>query len=310
VFNLASTGTSSRITICSGTINQNVVELVNCSLQFSATAQKVTNTGGGVLTIRGGSILSDAAITEFMETDNNARAYIEGFDFSNAAAAMNITSATDSGIIVLVRNCKMPASWNESINSGLPSIGSVFELHNSDSADTNYRYERKVRDGTITGETTIVLTGGASDGTTPISWKMVSSADTEWKHQTLDSGEIVRWNETTASAITVTVEVIHSGVGSGGSGDFTDKELWLEVQYLGTSGTPLSLFVSDAAASYIAAAADQDNSSATWTSEPATPVKQKLSVTFTPQEKGYIHAVVKLAAASKTVYVDPKLTVS
>jgi len=252
----------------------NVVELVNCGFQFSATAQKVSCLASGIVTIRGGSILADAAITTFIDLANSARAYIEGFDFSNADAAMNIAANTAHGVILQVRNCKMPASWSGSINSSVPGNGAWFELHNSDSADTNYRYERKTKTGTITGETTIVLTGGASDVTTPLSWKMVSNADAEWKHQTLNSGEIVRWNETTASAITVTVEVIHSGVGSGGSGDFTDKELWLEVQYLGTSGTPLSLFVSDAAASYIAAAADQDNSSATWTSEPATPVKQ------------------------------------
>jgi hypothetical protein len=210
----------------------------------------------------------------------------------------------------MVRNCKLPASWSGSVNAATPGINSVWELHNSDSADTNYRYQKKTQFGQIDSETTIVLTGGASDGTTSLSHKMVSNADAEWNHQTLDSPEIVQWNETVGSAITATIEIIHSGVGAGGSGDFTDKEIWMEVQYLGTSGRPLSLFVDDAAADYITAAADQDNSSATWTSSPATPVKQKLSVTFTPQEKGYIHAVVKLATASKTVYVDPKITVA
>ena len=147
---------------------------------------------------------------------------------------------------------------------------------------------------------------GASDGTTPLSHKMVSNANAEWNHQTLDSPEIVQWNETTGSAITATIEIVHDSVTS-----ITDQQIWMEVQYLGTSGTPLALFVDDAAADYITATADQADSSASWTTTGMTnPNTQKLNVTFTPQEKGFIHAVVRLAVASKTVYVDPKITVS
>ena len=38
--------------------------------------------------------------------------------------------------------------------------------------------------------------------------------------------------------------------------------------------------------------------------------KAKLSVTFTPATAGFIHAVVKVAKPSTTVYVDPALTVA
>lgn len=135
---------------------------------------------------------------------------------------------------------------------------------------------------------------------------MTSTADAEWNHQTLDSPEIVRWNETVGSAITATIEILHDS-----ATNIQDDEIWMEMQYLGTSGVPLSLFVDDAAADYLATPADQADSSASWTTTGMTnPNTQKLSVTFTPQEKGFIHAVVKLAKASYTVYVDPKITVS
>jgi hypothetical protein len=219
---------------------------------------------------------------------------------------MNFTNSTSGNARLLVRNCKLPASWSGSIGFGTPGPGSVFELYNCDSADTNYRLEKKTEFGTITHETTVVKTGGASDGTTTLSWKMVSNADAEWNHQTLDSPEIVKWNETTGSSVTVTVDIIHDSVTN-----ITDQQIWLEVQYLGTSGRPLSLFVDDAAADYITAAADQTDSSSTWTTTGLTnPNTQKLNVTFTPQEKGFIHAVVKLAVASKTVYIDPELVVT
>jgi hypothetical protein len=280
-----------------------------CGFKFSATGQTINISIGSAFII-GGSVLADTPITNLVSIGNSATLLISGFDLSNCDAAVNISDSTANAVSLKLRNCKLPASWSGSVNSGTPGAGSVYELHNSDSADTNYRYQKKTQFGQIDSETTIVVTGGASDGTTALSHKMVSNADAEWNHQTLDGPEIVRWNETTGSAITATIEIIHSGVGAGGSGDFTDKEIWMEVQYLGTSGRPLSLLVDDAAADYITAAADQENSSATWTSSPATPVKQKLSVTFTPQEKGFIHAVVRLATASKTVYVDPKITMS
>jgi len=300
VFDLASTGTSSTISCGAGKII-----CTNCNFQFSATAHKIVVSGFTELT--GGSVLSDTAITTlFILNAAGATVLVEGFDLSNCAAAMNLCANTDPCNRLMLRNCKMPASWSGSVNSSTPGPGSVFELHNCDSADTNYRLQKKTQFGNITHETTIVGGAGATDGTTAISWKMVSNADAEWNHQTLDSPEIVQWNETTGSAITATIEIVHDSLTN-----ITDQQIWVEVQYLGTTGFPLSLFVDDAAADYITAAADQADSSASWTTTGLTnPNTQKLNVTFTPQEKGYIHAVVKLAVASKTVYVDPKITVS
>ena len=119
------------------------------------------------------------------------------------------------------------------------------------------------------------------------------------------SPEIVVWNDTTGAAKTVTVEIVTDGV------TLTDGECWLEVMYLGTSGVPLGTLIRDAKADVLASAANQTSSSETWTTTGlTTPIKQKLSVTFTPQEKGFFIARVVLAKPSTTVYVDPKLTVT
>ena len=153
-------------------------------------------------------------------------------------------------------------------------------------------------------ETVIVRTGGASDGDTPISFEMVSSANTKFFHP-LETPEMGRRQNSIGSAITVTVEVVTDGV------TLTDADAWLEVQYLGTSGFPQGSMVSDRAADVLATPANQTTSSETWTTTGlAAPVKQKLAVTFTPQEKGMILAKVMLARPSTTMYVDPVLTVS
>ena len=203
----------------------------------------------------------------------------------------------------------MPASWSGSINASTPGNTSTFELCNSDSADTQYRLERKTQFGTVTHETSIYRTAGASNGTTHIAWKMVSNADAEWLHQTFDSPEITIWNETTGSAITVTVEFLIDSATTLFTGD-----VWMEVIYLGTSGVPLGSIDTDSRLSnYLAANTTECTTGtglANWTGEAGTAKSYKMVSTITPQEKGVISVVVKLSKASTTIYVDPMITVA
>jgi hypothetical protein len=218
---------------------------------------------------------------------------------------MNLTDY-DSGGRVVIRNCKLPASWSGALNVSTNAYFGVVEMFNCDSGDTNYRYRKATHLGTVQDETTIVRTGGASDGVTPWSLKMVSNANAEYPLLTLNSPERVQWNSTVGSPKTITVEFVHDSLTN-----LKDNEIWLEVEYLGTSGVPLGLHISDAAATILTTAADQADSVEAWTTTGLTnPNTQKLSVTLTPQEAGYFHYTVKLAKASTTVYLDPKATVS
>lgn len=184
-------------------------------------------------------------------------------------------------------------------------------MHNCDSGDTNYRLWVEDYAGSVKHETTIVRTGGASDGTTTISWRMATTANAEYPVVLMCSPEIVAWNDTTGSSVTATIEIVHDSMGAGSGSKFQDDEIWLEVMYLGTSGFPLGSWIRDCKADVLAAATNQDDSTETWTTTGlTTPVKQKLSVTITPQEKGFIHARVVMAKASKTCYICPKLTVA
>lgn len=249
-----------------------------------------------------------AIIQLFVSIGINGRGgFVEcsGLDLSPAASTLQLFPSSGTGSAT-IRNSKLPASWTGNLcGSGVTVPGYRCEMHNCDSADTNYRMWVEDYAGSIKSETTVVRTGGASDGTTTLSWKIVSSANAEYPLIVLDSPEIAQWNDTTGSSITATVEIVTDNV------TLNDDECWLEVQYLGTSGYPLASFISDCKADVLASAAAQTSSSETWTTTGlGTPVKQKLSVSFTPQEKGFLHAVVHLAKASTTVYVDPKITVT
>lgn len=278
----------------------------NCDVRFAHVDQRIV-VSRCTFVWEGGALLSGGTSpgTLFAFTSGHVSScFLSGLDLTNASSSMNIFQAGIHGRRV-IRNSKLPDNWTGGLTSGTMVSGERCEMYNCDSADTNYRVWIEDYAGDLYSETTIVRSGGATDGTTPIAWKVVTSAGAEFPLPAFDCPEIVRWNETTGSAITVEVEVLTDNV------TLKDDEAWLEVQYLGTSGRPLSSFVSDRKAEVVASGENQTTSTATWTTTGlTTPTKQKLSVTFTPQEKGFIHAVVKLAKASTTVYVDPKLVVT
>jgi hypothetical protein len=278
------------------------IYLQNCT--FKAINSGSTLTLSNVVEIVGGSIESGST---FMNPLFNpaGNLTVTGFDFSNLPSSYDLTWHTTAvSNRVIYRDCKMPSSWSGSPYSA-PTGGSIGMLHNSDSGDTNYFLYTVSYAGVVVHETTRVRTGGATDGTTPLSWKMTSSSNASWPGSLVASPEIVVWNDAVGVSKTATVEILSDSATS-----LTDDDIWLEVVYLGTSGVPLGSLVTDTASTFTVAASNQTPSYVTWTTTGMTnPNKQKLSVTFTPQEKGFIHATVKLAKASTTVYVCPKLVI-
>jgi hypothetical protein len=287
------------------------VEWLGCDVSFSNASQAIAPSGKFVW--RGGSILSGSAspATTGLLVPSNSRvssALVDGVDLSNGGSGMNLIASSIGGgeFRAVFRNCKLPASWSGAMFAGAVGVSMRGELRSCSAGDVNYALWVEDYAGSIKHETTLVKTGGASDGTTPLSWVMASSANAEYPAIILRSPEIQKWNETTGSAITVTVDFLHDS-----ATNLQDDEIWLEVEYLGTSGFPLAVFVDDAAADVIATPADQTTSAATWTTTGmSNPNEQKMSVTFTPQEKGLIIARVCVGLASKTVYIDPVLQVS
>lgn len=305
------TASFSIIVGSSGNMDEQTVELVN-------TTHSANNAGGGVISVRVGkfiwrdtpsAIIGDVPATLFSGVPNtHGVAYIHGVDLSAMGSGDSLVNgALANKSYFRFENCKLGSSV-AIITGSIPSQSGVeVTVVNCDSADTNYRYHRATYQGTIDHETTIIRTGGASDGTTGISRKMVSSANAKLYSPLVLDG-IAVWNEDTGSAITATIEVVTDNV------TLTDKEAWLEVEYLGTSGFPLSLTATDRASAnnaHLGSGTNQTSSSETWTTTGlTTPVKQKLAVTFTPQEKGPIRLRVMLAKPSTTMYVCPKPTIA
>jgi hypothetical protein len=311
ILRYAGSGSSGRIPgVGSSSVSTGAraVILKNCALKYGGVGQAAYAWDASLLlegcSIESGSSTPTTAWFSTASSGRSGKVLVSGCDLTNFASTL-VFSSGGANTDITIRDCKLPGSWEGSLaGSAITTPYEQSQMHNCDSADTNYRIWTESYTGSVKSETTIKRTGGASDGTTGLSWKMVSLSGAGYPISVLKSPEIVQWCDSTGSK-TATIEIVTDNV------TLTDAECWIEVMYLGTSGYPLGSWISDAKAGVLATAANQTTSSETWTTTGlATPVKQKLAVTFTVNEKGYIHARVVLAKATTTVYVDPLITIS
>lgn len=267
----------------------------------------------GLVNINGGSFLSGSLSTagnafNVGGTSKDTFFTCENFDFSNLAASINIFNTPGSvQVSAVLKNCKLPAAWTgKLVTAAFSTPACRYEMYNCSSGSTNYKLWIEDFAGSIRSEIVVVKTGGASDGTVPVSWKMTGNANTNEVLGHLASGDIAVWNETTGVAKTVTVDMLHDSLTA-----LTNADVWLEVSELGTTGSQLGVGVSSKRVDPLVTAVTVPASTATWTTTGITNVnKQKMSVTFTPQNKGPFMCRVVLGLASKVIYVDPVAQVS
>lgn len=313
-FKVVGTGTGAKIFVngsAGANNNTNVTEWHNCSVSFASAAHQIKNFGtfvwDGGSVLAGSTALTSSIFGGSVGVGRYSGSKISAVDLTEMGAACSLFGAGVGPNYGVIRNCKLPAAWTGELTSGTLAVGERYEMHNCDNADTNYRLWVEDYYGSIKSETAIVKTSGASDGTTALAWKMTTSANSSYPSGALASGEIhSEWIEAVGAAKTITVEIIHDSLTA-----LNNDEVWLEIMHLGTAGFPLGVHAHNSKADVLAAAAAQPASTVAWTTTGLTnPNKQKLSVTFTPQEKGVVVLVVKLAKASYTVYVDPLATIS
>jgi hypothetical protein len=282
------------------------VILDNTTLEVGNVANQIGLTGSRLIWKNTPNAIAGTPPTSglFTSAGIQQQVLIEGVDLSAIASTKTIFLAPTVGKQITLKNCKLASGV---VVSGTPT--SIFagpvDVVMCDSGATNYRTERYAYQGTQTVEATIVRTGGATDGTTPISWKIVTTANSKWIAP-FESIPMAIWNDVTAANVTVTVY----GVWGGGAVPNND-EIWMEVSYMGSSATPIATInTANTKADYLAAAAAQGTDGSTWG---GSTTAFKMAVTLSspqPGMKGPIYVTVKAAKASSTFYVDPKIVLS
>lgn len=286
----------------------------NVSVAFSATGQDVDLrhcrfvwSGGGVLA---GSSSPTTLVTLNGDTFD---CLLENLNLSELSATLRIFANSGAGVGKgVIRNCRMPSTWDGNGLLGQPTAYNTrFEMWNCSSGDSIIRLRISDVMGELWDESTVVRTGGASDGATSYAYKMDTSPSASFPSNRFEGPEHMVFNSTVGSAVTLTVEVVHNAVGAGASGALQNDEFALEVMYPGTSGYPIYTTVTSAKSNLVGTASDYSSSSETWTTTGlTTPVKQKMSVTFTPQEAGALIWRIVGFRASHGIYYCPKPTLS
>lgn len=300
-FNLNTGFTNSFIGVGANTSSSsnNYIEFRACSFLFSSTSQFVSCCESNVRIIGGSFGASGSAPNNLFVGSTYATVYIQDCDLSNISSNLFFTNNQIFACRYFLENCKINAGVT--ITNGIQSQlnpGTV-ALHNSDSAATNYRYYFSAYAGVVQSETTIVRTGGATNGTTPESWNITTNANSFFQTP-FESEEIAIWNDNSGSLKTATVCLASNST-------LNNNDIWLEIEYPSSSSSPLGA-VTTTRMAWLATPVALTADTSVWGGGVTN--KYKFQLSFTPQMKGPIKARIYTAKVSTTVYVDPLITIT
>lgn len=306
---------TSASSIISAVVSGLLLSLSNCTLKFGNTLQRIgINSFGASLSMDGCTIDgTGSAITGLLNVSAGSNAVIRACDLSACAASFNPFSTTTSNVVGQIFECKLPASWTGSPNGSIGGFGTRIVMQDCDSAGTNYVVNIEDCSGQITTNTSVNLSGGATDGTTALSWQVASNSQAQFPMLPLASPWRAVWVDTTTSK-TLTWQYVAdtnvaAGQGAGTAFAFQNNQVWIEAMYFGSSTSPLGTFASSAPSTPLVAPTDNAAGSGTWTTTGLTTPKQgECTLTFTTALKGPMLARICVGTASKTIYADPDPT--
>jgi hypothetical protein len=302
-FTLNTSNNASNIVI-GGAIALSRISWDNCTITMGAVGQNIQHRGSYFEWKNTASAIGGASVPDNLfgaSNSNGGNILVEGVDLSAAGSGKTLIAAMSAPARFVFKDCKLGASVTVAATPTSPGAAETTVVR-SDSSGTNYRAEKYQYMGTQSVETTTVRTGGASDGTTPLSWKIVTTANSKWVLP-FEALPIAIWNDTTGSLVTVTIE----GIWGSTNLPQTD-DIWFEIEGLGSAASPQGSFGSGSKADNLANGTVWATSSEVWGAGSTTAFK--MTATFTPQQKGALYIYVKAAKASTTFYIDPKVTLS
>jgi hypothetical protein len=292
--------------------------LRNCTVDFSAessnqAASPLQSGASCKIRITGLSFINAQyrTGTVYSAVGNATDAVFDGCDFSgftNATACEVMNAGSPQGSSIQFVNCKMVPSWVPFSTFTAGRYSGRVEFFNCGDADApTYMYARDGI-GDALASAIIYRTSGAAVEGDACSWLITTTANcaegapfyTPWIYGTVNS----TGSKTFDCYIT------------NDTADFTDAQVWLEVEYLATADeAQWSLATDQRATITTTAVAQTDDTTSTWNGTgPAFTYKQKLSVTATVGETGQYRARVAVGVASITgsrfFYIDNHPVVS
>jgi hypothetical protein len=273
----------------------------NVTIQFGAIQQSIALQGGEFTWRNTPTAIVGTAPTNLFGAGCIGSAYLRGVDISGLGSSKNLAGIMSSGFVpISLVGCKEPASWTSTNRFGAQTADLLMvTAERSENTALNYTKYKEEITGTQTIDTGIVRTGGATDGTTPTSWKIDTATRAKAKPQRpFRSTPIVIWNDVTGTNRVVTVYGVASALPN-------NNDIWLEIEYAGSSSSPmLTIDTQTTIATPLTTAVPVATDSSTWGG--ALTGKFKLVATLsTPQPamKGPMTIRVCVGGQS-TYYID------
>ena len=311
-FQIASSSTNQTITVGGATSSYDTIYWNNCTVKFGFTNQRIAtfncqfywNNTGSVL-VGGSSVPAPLVATGTSCAVIDA--VMEALDLSQVVNLWGNIGVNYSQGTVLIKDCKL----NASATVTTPGVTQqTVQFVRCDNGATAYKSARYTYEGTETTETAITRVGGATDpAAQQQSRKVVTTANSQWL-MPFRAEPYAIWNATTGANVVVTV------CGTINSASLPNNDdIWLEVEYLGSSSTPVGSIVTTTKASLLASNAAVASDGSTWNGGGSGAGWSPFKLTTTlsspqPGMAGYIHARVRVGKASATYYIDPQITLT
>lgn len=297
----------------SGAVNSKVT-LINTPFTFNGGTASGIAVGQGVWVWRNttSAILGTQSAIANLIQPASARVSVIIFDSVDFAGGTGIASgkaliaAPGTPIAVQMVNCKFTSG---ALISRPTITGATVDQIVTDSGATNYKQQRDTYQGTLTASTSV--TNNATDGTTPISWQVITTANAK-PQSPFECFQIVQW--VAAGTYANSKVFITSATAS-----LKTNDVWVEVGFLGSSyalGSPATSFGAGSGTAtlpQIPAGTTPGTlaaASPAWTTGGLGNDYQLAIPSFTTSVAGYVRFTVKVGKASLTVNIDPVATVA
>lgn len=234
----------------------------------------------------------------------------DGVDFVGgtglATGKSFVATSTLAGFIVQIVDCKT----NAGVLVNRPAAGqTIIDQIITDSAATNYKQQRDMYQGTLTADT--ARYNNATDGTTPISWQVVTTANAKPQSpfECIGLSRKVVAGTYSASKIFITSSVPL----------LKTNDVWVEVKYLGASypyGSPATSFGTGSGSAVLPQIPQGSKPDTLATASPvwgtgSLGYDYQLTIpSFIAAADGEVWFVVKVGKASLTLNIDPNVTVA
>lgn len=327
-FNFVNSATASDIILDSckiiqgGSLASNIITgttgNTNCRVRWINTTVKFVTAGSGI--IPGNSIFRwentasaiDAAgtlpTTLFMANTAGNRVSINslvGVDLS-ALTSKSLVAAASVSASFQFAYCKLPTGFT--VGAPANTGGPIIDIINCDSGSTNYKQQRTTYPGTLTASTSVF--NNATDGTTPISWQVITTANANPQNP-FECFDIVQW----AAAGTYAATKVFATSATAG---LKTNDIWVDVEYLGSNypqAVPATTFGAGSGSATLpqipqGTTPGSITTGASWGTG-GLGTNYELDVpSFTTSAAGYVIFRVKVGKPSLTINIDPAATVA